>query len=121
MTEEKCRGCGKVLLPENFGMVADGCPCNSPRGVNHGLVPKDTCTCHECDPAQTGSVRTMARIKFIDAFPWSLRPSDSSYWLVVDRHGVMIASFPEKVIAEYVVTLANNDNRATFTNKVRAG
>ncbi len=51
-----CRGCGKPLDPQNR-ILADGCPCNSPRGVNHGLVPKDTCTCRECDPEQTGSVR----------------------------------------------------------------
>ncbi len=44
------------LLPENAN-IADGCPCNSGRGVNHGLVLKDTCTCITCDPAQTGSVR----------------------------------------------------------------
>jgi hypothetical protein len=37
--------------------VADGCPCNSGRGVNHGLVPADVCTCLVCDPAQTGSSR----------------------------------------------------------------
>lgn len=52
-----CRGCGKSLLAENFAGIADGCPCNSPRGVNHGLVPVNTCTCDECDPAQTGSTR----------------------------------------------------------------
>jgi hypothetical protein len=51
-----CRACGKMILPENR-RIADGCPCNSPRGVNHGLVPKNTCTCLECDPAQTGSTR----------------------------------------------------------------
>jgi len=51
-----CRGCGKMILPENR-RVADGCPCNSPRGINHGLVPIHTCTCVECDPEQTGSTR----------------------------------------------------------------
>ncbi len=51
-----CRDCGLPLLPENRTM-ADGCPCNSSRGVNHGLVPKETCTCCLCDPAQTGSSR----------------------------------------------------------------
>lgn len=53
---EHCRGCGKSLVPENQ-CIADGCPCNSPRGINHGLVPVLTCTCPICDPAQTGSVR----------------------------------------------------------------
>ncbi len=53
----RCRGCKKPLDPKNFTTTADGCPCNSPRGINHGIVPKDTCTCTECDPAQTGSIR----------------------------------------------------------------
>lgn len=51
-----CRGCGGMILPENR-RIADGCACNSARGINHGLVPKNTCTCPECDPAQTGSSR----------------------------------------------------------------
>jgi hypothetical protein len=51
-----CRACGAMLLPENR-RIADGCPCNSPRGVNHGLVAKNTCTCVACDPAQTGASR----------------------------------------------------------------
>ncbi len=51
-----CRGCGKTLHAENV-RAADGCPCNSARGINHGLVPKDTCTCVVCDPEQTGSTR----------------------------------------------------------------
>jgi len=53
--QNPCCGCGKALVLENF-RVADGCPCNSPRGVNHGLVPPRTCTCPACDP-QTGSTR----------------------------------------------------------------
>lgn len=53
---DSCRACGGMILPENR-RVADGCPCNSPRGVNHGLVPKNTCTCVVCDPDQTGSTR----------------------------------------------------------------
>jgi hypothetical protein len=55
-----CRACGGMILPENRG-IADGCPCNSARGVNHGLVPKNTCTCVECDPNQTGSTRIGSR------------------------------------------------------------
>jgi transcription elongation factor Elf1 len=51
-----CRGCGEMLLPENR-RIADGCVCNSPRGINHGLVAKNTCTCPICDPEQTGSTR----------------------------------------------------------------
>ena len=51
-----CNACGEPLLPENV-RVADGCPCNSPRGINHGLVAVDTCTCPVCDPEQTGSTR----------------------------------------------------------------
>jgi hypothetical protein len=53
---DSCRACGGALLPENRRM-ADCCPCNSQRGVNHGLVPKNTCTCDVCDPAQTGATR----------------------------------------------------------------
>lgn len=56
----ECRDCGKPLLPEN-DRIADGCPCNSPRGINHGLVSKETCTCSECDPEQTGSTRRAAQ------------------------------------------------------------
>jgi hypothetical protein len=56
MSTENCRACGALLLTKN-APIADGCPCNSPRGVNHGLVPVDVCTCVECDPAQTGSSR----------------------------------------------------------------
>jgi hypothetical protein len=52
----ECRACGGPLLLENR-RVADGCPCNAPRGINHGLVAKNTCTCRECDPAQTGGTR----------------------------------------------------------------
>jgi hypothetical protein len=52
----RCRACGERLTAANWP-VADGCPCNSPRGVNHGVVPKSVCTCAECDPQQTGSSR----------------------------------------------------------------
>ncbi len=51
-----CRGCHRLLLPENLTM-ADGCACNSPIGVNHGLVPKETCTCFICDPTISGCSR----------------------------------------------------------------
>ena len=61
---ETCRGCGKPIdLDANVG-IADGCPCNTPRGINHGLVPAHICTCPECDPAQTGSVRERPAVKF---------------------------------------------------------
>ena len=36
---------------------ADGCPCNSRRGINHGLVARDVCTCDVCDPSQSGCSR----------------------------------------------------------------
>lgn len=58
---DDCKGCGGEILPENR-RIADGCPCNSARGVNHGRVPKNTCTCVLCDPAQTGSTRYPARV-----------------------------------------------------------
>ena len=53
---DDCTACGKPLRPENY-RIADGCPCNSGRGVNHGLVARRTCTCTICDPDQTGSTR----------------------------------------------------------------
>jgi hypothetical protein len=42
-----CRGCGNPLKQENFWMC-DGCECNYGCGINHGLVPKEVCTCDEC-------------------------------------------------------------------------
>lgn len=36
---EKCNGCGRPLLMANI-YVDDGCPCNTPRGVN---FPPKTC------------------------------------------------------------------------------
>ena len=54
--DNRCRGCGELLDWRNL-RVADMCPCNSGRGINHGLVPPKTCTCVECDPQQTGSTR----------------------------------------------------------------
>lgn len=55
-TGESCRGCGKPLVKGN-ARIADGCPCNSARGINHGIVPVNVCTCKDCDPAETGSSR----------------------------------------------------------------
>lgn len=57
-----CGACGAALQAEN-ARVADGCPCNSARGVNHGLVPADVCTCSVCDPNETGSSRAAAAEK----------------------------------------------------------
>lgn len=37
ITARTCRGCGKLLLPEN-GWMEDGCPCNSPAGCNGEVV-----------------------------------------------------------------------------------
>jgi hypothetical protein len=56
MNTDPCRGCGQPLISTNI-WITDGCPCNSPRGINHGLVAKNTCVCSECDPEQTGSTR----------------------------------------------------------------
>ncbi len=52
-----CRGCKELLDPANFDTVADGCQCNSPRGINHGIVPEHTCVCEVCDAEGTGVVR----------------------------------------------------------------
>jgi len=57
-----CRGCGKPLTGDET--VCDGCICNHPRGINHGLVPKHVCTCNDCDPEVTGSVRQPPKVKF---------------------------------------------------------
>lgn len=54
-----CRGCGLILDCDPNHGLADGCPCNSPRGINHGLVPVNICTCDVCDPAKTGAVRNI--------------------------------------------------------------
>ncbi len=51
-----CRGCNQPLKAENAWM-SDGCPCNNPRGINHGLVPKGVCTCDECSPQPTAAER----------------------------------------------------------------
>lgn len=53
-----CRGCGKLLEMTSLALrTCDGCPCNSPRGINHGLVAKEVCTCTECDPKGLGASR----------------------------------------------------------------
>lgn len=57
-----CRGCNFGLKKANRS-AADGCSCNSPRGINHGRVPVNTCTCPNCDPAETGSARVSIRFR----------------------------------------------------------
>ena len=44
---EKCNGCGRWLLMENL-YVDDGCPCNTPRGVNFKPQPCATCGTDNC-------------------------------------------------------------------------
>ena len=56
MNSETCRGCGNWLEFKNLS-IADGCPCNSLRGINHGIVLKVVCTCDVCDPDSTGTSR----------------------------------------------------------------
>jgi len=46
-----CHGCGKPLLMENL-FVDDGCPCNTPRGVN--LTPKPCAICQTDDCVKPG-------------------------------------------------------------------
>jgi len=53
---QTCMHCGNLIHPNNYWM-ADGCPCNSRRGMNHGIVPPDVCTCDVCDPEETGTSR----------------------------------------------------------------
>ena len=44
---EKCRGCGKPILLENL-YCDDGCPCNTPRGVNFKGRPCNLCKIDDC-------------------------------------------------------------------------
>lgn len=44
---EKCNGCGSVLLLKNL-YVDDGCPCNTPRGVNFTPQPCAVCGFKDC-------------------------------------------------------------------------
>lgn len=46
-----CRGCGKQLNLDLHAWMWDCCPCNSPRGINHGLIPVTMCSCDECQAA----------------------------------------------------------------------
>ena len=42
-----CLGCGAPLLLEHL-FVDDGCPCNTPRGVNFVPLPCRTCGTDNC-------------------------------------------------------------------------
>lgn len=44
---KKCNGCGRPLLLENL-YCDDGCPCNTPRGVNFPPIPCMTCEVENC-------------------------------------------------------------------------
>lgn len=44
---ERCNGCGRWLLLENL-YVDDGCPCNTPRGVNFKPQPCALCGTDNC-------------------------------------------------------------------------
>lgn len=44
---EKCNACGRPLLLVNL-FVDDGCPCNSPRGVNFTPQPCGVCKTDNC-------------------------------------------------------------------------
>lgn len=43
----KCNGCGEPLLLSNV-LVDDGCPCNTPRGVNFRPIPCGKCNTDRC-------------------------------------------------------------------------
>lgn len=47
MIPETCSACGKPLLLANV-FVDDGCPCNSPRGVNFPLRTCVLCGTDDC-------------------------------------------------------------------------
>ncbi len=55
-----CRACKAPILASNVA-IADQCPCNSGRGINHGIVAPEVCTCAVCDPDQTGSSRVILK------------------------------------------------------------
>ncbi len=44
---EKCNGCGQPLLLEHL-FVDDGCPCNTPRGVNFPPLACTACRVEDC-------------------------------------------------------------------------
>jgi len=44
---EKCKGCGAPLLLENL-FTDDGCPCNTPRGINFKPKPCKLCQVDNC-------------------------------------------------------------------------
>lgn len=43
----KCNGCGEPLLLEKL-FCDDGCPCNSPRGINFEPKQCDCCKTNHC-------------------------------------------------------------------------
>jgi len=94
--EPVCRGCGKPLDPENY-RLADGCPCNSARGVNHGLVPAKICTCEACDPEQAGSSRAIERpgVKFPDPIPAAKNTRSESTKITVAKAGTYLVTWSE--------------------------
>lgn len=58
----ECRACGKPLLLANL-LVDDGCPCNSPRGVNFAPQPCALCKTEECvKPAHRLEADAVARL-----------------------------------------------------------
>jgi hypothetical protein len=44
---ERCKGCGEPLLIENL-FCEDGCPCNTPRGINFSPKPCKICEIDCC-------------------------------------------------------------------------
>lgn len=44
---DQCNACRKLLLLENL-FVDDGCPCNSPRGINFQPKPCAICKTDDC-------------------------------------------------------------------------
>lgn len=65
-----CNGCGRVLTEQNAWME-DGCPCNSPRGINENpLEIIDGCGCYVClltkpPVMSSGFAQTAAEERFI--------------------------------------------------------
>jgi len=65
----QCNGCGKPLFLENL-YVDDGCPCNTPRGVNFKPAPCPTCKTDNCvKPGDLNDIPSKPRGVKLDAPP----------------------------------------------------
>lgn len=108
-----CRGCNQPLKAENAWM-SDGCPCNNPRGINHGLVPTHICTCDKCDQQQTGGTRKPAgdekEEQYIPAGYHIVEDPDYGERLVKNAEGNALPALPATGAAIGVERFIVNNN-----------